>query len=242
MGSVGKQRNTGATTVTTASGKITLPEPLAYGSYDVNVPQSILDFEEKRKSAKIEFSLLVNDDGTVIESNKGGKYGVKASTSARLNADILSHNHPRSDDGILGGTFSPGDINNFMKYNQHTYRADAKEGVYSMTKGERLGNDVQLRADMYKAYRDFDAGVHKESGVQISKYTTEYTSQARQIESDFRAGRISREEAINRNNEAYGSYVVKANAEVNRALVQLHNWLIEHQKQYDYKYALFQRG
>ena len=85
--------------------------PLVYGSDDpvltAEAKKSIDAFETQRRGAKIEYSRFVDDQGNVIEDNRGGKGSVSASLHARNTAYAMSHNHPRDNgSGQLGGTFS----------------------------------------------------------------------------------------------------------------------------------------
>ena len=215
---------------------------LTYGNDSgAKMPQSIIDFENKRKNAKIEFSILTTENGDVIESNKGGKGSVKSSLAAHYAADILSHNHPVNDklaDNAYGGTFSPRDIDNFMKYSQTTYRAVTKEGTYSITKSEALKNNVYARAEMFKAYDAYEKQIRQESTAVAKELGKQYLSDYDKIVSERNSGKISYNEYKERSSSLYKTYIQKATNESNRGLVALHNWLLGHQKQYGYTYGL----
>ena len=192
--------------------------PLTYGGKDKALTgkarEAIEQFENNRYKNKIEYSTFVSDDGTVIENNKGGRGSVGASYSARQTADAMSHNHPRGE-GVIGGTFSTGDMGNFVKYNQHTYRATAKEGTYSISKDKNFDGNGFLSA-FSKASREIDSSASKEN---------------RLLNSKVRTGEITYEQAIKQNRSIN-----------NKMLVSMHNWLLDNQKKYNYTYTLEKRA
>lgn len=219
MGTGKSPANRAANTVTTLtiSPKETIDltgSPLVYGKDDAGLQgaarTAIEAFEQKRKGAKIEFSTFVMDDGTVIENNRGGKGSVGASLYARNKADVMSHNHPRRE-GIIGGTFSDADLSNFGKFNQHTIRATAKEGTYSMTKGKNFHG-----RSLVKDYKIQTALFEAAAGAEVNK-----------LNNDVKTGKIS-----------YKKYLAEMNAVNNKMLIQGHNFLLANQKKYDYTYQL----
>ena len=191
--------------------------PLTYGDNDAALTgaarKSVEAFEDKRHKAKIEYSELIMDDGTVIESNKGGRGSVRASLEARSKADVLTHNHPR-EEGILGGTFSDADLQNFGKFHQTTYRATTKEGTYSISKGKNFDGKGLVSA--YKSYmRTNDRNL---------------SHAMKNLRSDFMSGKLNPAEFTSANKSAF-----------NKSLVKLHNWLSENQANYGYTYTLERR-
>lgn len=223
MGSVGRSVRSvtrALTTIKLANGSTAeLTQGLTYGrdAGRGEIPQSMQEFEAKRASSKIEFNYLTLADGTLVETNRGGRGSVKASLSARRTAEILSHNHPRSREGILGGTFSPQDIRNFARFNQTTYRAVAGEGTYSITKGANFSNTSDA---FVRAFRSFQAQAYAEN---------ERSSSAAFM--DYRAGNITQAQLntiVNNNN--------------NNMLINMHNWLSSHQREYGYTYGLEERS
>ena len=83
---------------------------------------------------------VVDRDGFVIGASVGdeGSVGITARTAANLRGNVLTHNHPRSDDGMNGGTFSTADIGIMARYGVSELRATAREGTYSL----RAGNNA----------------------------------------------------------------------------------------------------
>lgn len=191
--------------------------PLVYGGKDKALTgkarEALENFENQRYKNKIEYSKFISDDGSTIEENRGGRGSVSASYSARMTADAMSHNHPRSE-GVIGGTFSTGDINNFTRFNQHTYRATTKEGTYSISKGKDFDG-----SGLANAYRKAEREI-----------TTQTRNENRALNSKVRSGELTYEQAIRKNT-----------ANNNKMLVSLHNWLNDNQKKYGYTYTLEKR-
>lgn len=246
MGSTGSGKSTelGIKNVTMPDGtEIELEDALEYGT-DAGkgrLPQTVTDFENKRRKAKIEYSLLTLSDGTEIESNRGGSGSVKSSLNARLRADILTHNHPRKglEAGLLGGTFSAGngdnvgDITNFVHFNQKTLRAVAGEGTYSITKGANFDGEGLLRA--FIAIDRQLMQEHKKTAAQINKTRNDTWDSLRD---DLQNGKIDTAQFHANSDAAYedGNNAIRKSA--NSMLVKLHNWLLDNQTKYGYTYGL----
>lgn len=223
MGSrgAGSGRNASGVTITQfQDGNTTIDlsdSPLVYGGIDKALSgkarETIENFENKRYKNRVEFSAFVSDDGTTIEENRGGKGSVGATLYARETADVMSHNHPRQE-GTIGGTFSSADLGNFAKYNQHTYRATAKEGTYSISKGKNFD-----ASGLAAAYTRFEADV-----VSSAKKAS------RSLNEKVRTGALTFEQAVKQNR-----------INNNKSLVSLHNWLNDNQKTYGYTYTLEKR-
>lgn len=194
--------------------------PLRYGEIDGNLVgkprETIEQFEDARWKNKIEFSRFVDSEGNVIEDNRGGTGSVKASYNARLTADVMTHNHPRqkNEKGCLGGTFSTGDLNNFARFNQTTYRATASEGTYSISKTKSFNKN------------SFASYVARENKKNYSAYKDAIAS----------LGKKYRDGAL-----VYSDYVTKAHKAFNAYLVDEHNSLIAGQKEHGYTYTLERR-
>ena len=246
MGSTGsgKPKELGIKNVTMPDGtEIELEDELEYGTDTGKgrLPQTVTDFENKRKKAKIEYDILTRADGTVIESNKGGKRSVRSTVFANALANITSHNHPRSGDeaGILGGTFSPQDISNFMRFpNQTTLRAVAGEGTYSITKTPGLKQDTRLSAKFATDFRDFERDSGKDYDTAERAAYSVYRSIQNSNNSDVRLGKMDWSEASKRNHAAYEDYMKEVCKAQNRQLIRMHKWLIDNQKKYGYTYGL----
>lgn len=195
--------------------------PLHYGGTDTaltgKVRTAIEEFEAKRWKNKIEYSRFVDANGNVIEENRGGKSSVRASLNARMAAQAMSHNHPRSgsESGLLGGTFSISDLNNFVRFGQTTYRAVAAEGTYSISK---------LKGFDSKSFKQYYTS---ESAKNNSAYKITMSS----LNSSYRAKNIS-----------YADYRAAANKAFNTYLVAEHNSLRAGQKLYGYNYTLERRS
>lgn len=244
MGSSGKARNSsgGSTTIDLRDrGVVEVDTPLVYGADGGHgqLPQSVIDFEEKRRTAKIEFSILTLN-GDVIEENKGTKHHVAASDYARDRADLLSHNHPRSGTsaGQLGGTFSPSDIKNFMSHPQATYRAVASEGTYSISKGAGLANDAGLRSSFRNAYSQFVNTRMSSLNATLSSLRNDANSTFNRINSDYVNGRISYADRVSQMQATATACDRAQDRAFNNALIDMHNWLRDNQSTYGYTYGL----
>lgn len=211
-----------AVSVTGSDGKeIDLSEyPLHYDGEDAAltgaVRSAIEAFENKRWKNKIEYSTFVDANGNVIEENRGGKGSVRASLNARMLAEAMSHNHPRSgvDSGTLGGTFSTSDLNNFVRFGQTTYRATAAEGTYGISKGKSFDG------------KGFSQYYHSES----AKNRSAYNSAVSPLNTAVRNGSMK-----------YADYLTEMHKAFNRFLVAEHNSLRAGAKTYGYTYTLERR-
>lgn len=241
MGSTGKSTNvsSGIFSVIMPDGtNISLSEELVYGADKgrSQLPQNVIDFENKRKPAKIEYILLTDADGNELESRKGGKNGVKSSLRANSQATIATHNHPRSktEAGALGGTFSVQDLNNFATFsNQKTVRAVAGEGTYSITKVPG-----QFNRSLVRAFNDYGREIYKELKITTDAAYKAYRNISDTAYNDWRNNRISRDQMNDLSSKAYAEYEKTAKKVFNTELTRKHNWLIDNQKTYGYTYGL----
>ena len=130
-------------------------------------------------------------------------------------SEVFSHIHPRRE-GVLGGTFSPGDIEGLGKTREPYFRAAAKEGTYTIARKPNLDADGLL-----KAYTKIHNDSHRKAEQRGNRAYDEYKRGQRTYES-------------------YASEVAKAN---NAMLVEQHNWLRnpQNQKTYGYAYTLERR-
>lgn len=171
-------------------------------------------WEAKRADQKVEYANAVGHTGQEYGEVRGRKGSVKTPIYYHTNpGTVFTHIHPR-DKGILGGTFSTGDIQNFINGNNDTVRAVAKEGTYSISRTASI--DPKLSQD----YKTFVNGEEKKIRAQI-----------RQIQNDYNSLKITYKQAVEEAN--------KAN---NTKLVSFHNWLYNNQKKYGYKYYLEKRS
>ena len=191
--------------------------PLAYGEKDPSLVgaarATIEEFENTYYNNDIEHSILTDSYGNVIETNVGTHENVSSSEKARNMATTLSHNHP-SEPGVIGGTFSFDDMDNFIGYNQKNYRATCEEGTYSITKTHNF-NGKKLLSQYKKCLKQTfaTAGVENEALAQR-----------------FKRNEISMQE-----------YTVGLARINNKMLVSNHNWLLSNQVRYGYKYTLERR-
>lgn len=194
--------------------------PLIYGKDDPGVTgdaRTAIDaWEDKRAKAKIEYNMSVDQDGNPIGAEvRGGKGSVRVPVAALGPGAIHTHIHPRDDAGVLGGTFSDRDLYNFANYGVQTYRARAKEGAYSITKG-----------------KNFDAaGFKSYVRSEMAKGRGEYEGIMRGL----------RDKAIKDKSYSWSQYNKDANKAFNAFLVANHNALLTAQQKYDYSYTLERR-
>lgn len=192
--------------------------PLQYGGNDAavsgNVRKVVEEQETKRLKAKVEYLKAFDADGNMVDVERRGGSGSVRMTYNQVNANTITHNHPR-EAGVLGGTFSQADINNFANYRSKTMRASAKEGTYSISKGKNFdaeGTKAHVRSVIAKAEAN-----HKARGVQTLK--------------DYREKKIT-----------WDQYLTARNDSFNRQLVEMHNGYAEGAKKYGYTYTLERRG
>lgn len=192
--------------------------PLAYGDKDPNLSdaarKAIEAFEDKRVKAKIEFGLGTDSNGVPVEKElRGGSGSVKPTYKLYFDAEVFSHNHPRSKEpGCLGGTFSPGDMKQFASWQKiKTMRATTSEGTYSISK--KAGFDARAFYSWFKSEESALRGTYEKAESDIkAKYLKD--------EIDYKAANAA-------SNRAFNKYVV-----------EIHNKLIEGSKTYNYYYTL----
>lgn len=226
-------KKTMITTVNDVNGKvIELPIALIYSDDSVaNIPQSIIEFETKRRSNKVEFGILVNDK-KVIEEHKGCKGFVSMTVDAYKRSTVFSHLHPRRE-SLIGGTFSCLDLENFAEFKKlRTYRAVAKEGVYSITK---LAN---FDPSMVEAYKKYDAKIDKETDLEINEAKAELNRVHSFLQTQLNIGVMTQEMSDRIYASAEEEYYTKCNNITNKYFVSSHNWLHKNQKKYGYSYGL----
>ena len=130
-------------------------------------------------------------------------------------AEVMSHNHNKSDSGRLGGTFSVADAKVFGKHdNLKTMRATSKEGTYSITK--KKGFDKSK----------FVSYIEKEREKSFSTYTK-------------REGELTR--AYESGKMKMIDYKASIQKERNAHNVRMHNVFLQGQSKYGYDYTLERR-
>lgn len=195
--------------------------PLTYGGEDAALDgtnrQVIESFEDKYKTRKSEYGILVDKYGRVLQEQHGRTGSVSMSQFNYSRAEVMSHIHPRAkgDEGCLGGTFSYKDMVAFTKFpNLKTMRAAATEGVYSISKEANFDKN------------GFDSYVYRQSITRQSHYNTAEKAARK----DYHDGKITYSEYRQRNVDAFNEY-----------LVRLHDDFRAGQKQYGYTYQLERR-
>ena len=210
-----------------AKGELTLPDgskiefdgELIFDGDDKTIPQAVRknldDWENKRYGNKVEYAISYYPDGTPIGKEvRGGKGSVRTPYNFHMtDGATFTHNHPRGD-GMLGGTFSNADLGNFALGGNTTYRATAKEGTYSISKGKNF--DTKGFTSYYKN--------------ESAKVRQNYENETNKLRKSYRNSEIS-----------YDDYVLKAGKAFNTYLVQQHEVLRKGQKQYGYTYTLEKR-
>ena len=205
--------------------------PLRYSDDDKTVQgkvrSTIEKFEKLRATNKIEFARTVDANGDIIEDNRGGRGSVKTSVRALNQADTFTHNHPRSA-GVIGGTFSVADINNFANYGVRVYRAAASEGTYSISKGKKFDS-----AGLKNYYKQVSEAAANGAKARNASAKAEYDK----VKNSYNAGKATYQQYESAWSK-YNSDITRSN---NKMLVDLHNGLISGQKKYGYTYTLERR-
>lgn len=210
----------------TAKGELKLPDgskiefdgDLKYYGNDKTVKgvvrQRVEAWETKRGKSKVEYAYSVDANGNEIMAEKrGGKNRVMVPIFAHdTEGSTFTHIHPRAG-GMLGGTFSQMDLENFAVYKNKTTRAKAKEGTYSITKGKNF-DKVGFLNMVSEANRIFDK---------------EQNTAKKSILSKLNNREISYDDALKQSAKAF-----------NTSLVKLHNAYKSGEKKYGYYYTLEQ--
>lgn len=225
-------KTTKTTTVNDVNGKvIELPILLVYSNLNTIVPQSIIDFEAKRQFSKVEFGILVNNK-KIVEEHKGCKGFVNMTVDAYKRSTVFSHIHPRKV-GMIGGTFSTGDLEIFVEFKKlSTYRAAAKEGVYSITKLDNFDPSV------VEAYKKYDDKLGKKIEADINAAKAELDKLKSFLKVQLNRGIMTQEMSNRIYENARNEYYAKCDSINNIYLVSSHNWLLKNQKKFGYTYGL----
>lgn len=194
--------------------------PLKYGADDPGVTgafrQASEAFENKRRESKVEFTNLLDENADLIVENRGGKNSVKTKVKDFARAIVFTHNHPR-EVGILGGTFSFADIANFAQFGlgkMRTYRAAAKEGTYSITRGKNFDG-----RGLANYYREVERACRREH-INYMKGCVQQAVEGKLTQSEYEKAQ---------------------KASFNRMLITMHNALLDGQSRYGYSYTLERR-
>lgn len=171
-------------------------------------------WEKKREKQKIEYANAIGYNGSVYGEVKGGKGSVSVPHFYHSNkGSVFTHIHPR-EDGLLGGTFSYGDLQNFVNGANSTARAVAKEGTYSISRGKNFNGSAFL-------------GYYNTQYNQLEKA---YSARCKQLRNDVVNKKIS-----------YKTFSSESNKAFNTFLVSLSNAISKGQQTYGYHYYLEKR-
>ena len=171
-------------------------------------------WEKKREKQKIEYANAIGYNGSVYGEVKGGKGSVSVPYFYHSNkGSVFTHIHPR-EDGLLGGTFSYGDLQNFVNGANSTARAVAKEGTYSISRGKNFNGSAFL-------------GYYNTQYNQLEKA---YSARCKQLRNDVVNKKIS-----------YKTFSSESNKAFNTFLVSLSNVISKGQQTYGYHYYLEKR-
>lgn len=195
--------------------------------YEGNLTQTINDpslnatqrsiveaWEKKRENQKIEYANAVGYNGSEYGEIRGTRNHVNTPKYYQENkGSVFTHIHPR-DSGMLGGTFSVADIQNWVYKASQTKRAVAKEGTYSISKGKNF-NARQFMAYYSNAYKT-------EEKV--------YSAKVKGLMNQLSSGQIGIKQFGSESNKAFNTF-----------LVALHKDLMDNQNTYGYHYYLEKR-
>lgn len=171
-------------------------------------------WEKKREGQKVEYANAIGYNGSVYGEVKGGKGSVRVPHFYHSNqGSVFTHIHPR-EDGLLGGTFSTGDMTNFSNGNNATFRAVAKEGTYSISKGKNFNGNGFL---------------------------SYYKSQSKAEEKKYSAIQKQLNNAVVNKKISYSTFSKESDKAFNNYLLSLHNVLQKGQQIYGYHYYLERR-
>lgn len=228
MGGRGKKGAKGMATPGKKNGKKSEPanlptDRLTYGENDPHVAgdtrSKVEDFENKRRNAKIEYNMSVDNKGIIRDMNKGGPHSCSVSLYWLDSAVSHTHIHPlgKVAKGFdvryeMGGTFSVKDLDNLVKTRCSNYRAAAAEGTYSISKLPSTNGK-----GLVMAYQQAYDNIIADFADRISKLNTRY---------------------LQSTSMPYDDYLKEYSSEWSTALIQLHNWLLSNQSKYNYYYTL----
>ena len=204
--------------------------PLNYGgkmSLDSDTRKSVDSFENKRKSAKIEYGCLLDAWGDPVgqEEYRGGHGSVSYPLKYVQYAETLTHIHPRKQGSLTpGGTFSAEDLD-MLSYGIRNLRAAASEGVYSIKRGKNMDTEGFVKwakSEMTRTRNNYKAAM-KPLNDDIRKVSHDYTH-----------GKITRDEY----EKKYSEYVKQSAQHFNAYVVEDHNTLLSGQDRFGYEYTL----
>lgn len=193
--------------------------PLTYISKELGVNQ-----KERQALEKIEQRIVKSDveNGAVVDENGNILWQGTSSNNGHVEIPYIqgistvTHNHPRANnDGLLGGTFSNGDLRMLVQTDIKSIRATTSEGTYSISKGKNFDS----------------AGFMAYIGQSELKRRREYNNTERRLKDLVGNGKLTAKDYYDRHNKAFNKY-----------LVDKHNDLINGGTKYGYSYGLEKNG
>lgn len=205
-----------------------------FNLHNEKAQKTIMDFEKKRRTNKIEYGMTVSENGYVLDERKGGKGSVKISLGSLRKGAIFSHIHPRcgEEEGCLGGTFSETDFSKY-KYSdiKLPMRAAAGEGIYTFIPSESF--------DAWKFLPEFEKRAKQsETNKEHKKILKQRSEELAEINKEYKTGKLSYEDYSKKWNETKNKYTPEINRAANAYLVERHNILLEMQEEYHFTYYL----
>ena len=213
----------GDTEVLTQSGDIMdfSEIPLIYGEDDPFIAGELRgiveDFERENIDGKVESGIIITNDRTVIPYS-GEESKMKLPRDQLDNAIVMTHNHSRNgklDSMEIGGTFSESDVKGFTETKVRCYRANAFEGVYSISKTSKFNSDgfSEYMSERFKSRKD------------------QYDNEIFAIKKMRKSGEI----------KSLAEHVQKLKIAANRYRARVHKDLLAAQEEYGYVYTLERR-
>lgn len=102
-----------------------------------SVPTTLASLEKKALTLDHEQLKIIDKNGFVIHASDGNKGSVGfAGGESKVKGNIVTHNHPRDNSKLDGGTFSEADIHT-LSMGMSEMRASAREGTYSLKAGKK---------------------------------------------------------------------------------------------------------
>ena len=145
----------------------------------VDGEKTLASVEARTNGLDHEQLYVIDDQGFVVAATDGdsGSVPITARTAKNIKGNVMTHNHPRDDSNVNGGTFSYADIN-CLSLGMSEMRAVASEGTYSLKAGNHAdgrgfanymvknknvinkgmaGASAKVKASKYKSESEFHA-------------------------------------------------------------------------------------
>ena len=118
---------------------------------------------------------VIDGQGFVVAATDGdkGSVPITARTAKNIKGNVMTHNHPRDDSEVNGGTFSYADIN-CLSLGMSELRATASEGTYSLKAKTNRADGRGFASYMIKQKSTINKGMASASAkVKASDYKSE---------------------------------------------------------------------